>query len=129
MIKMADFRLDLDGTEEERKQIVATKGLSGVTVTIEMPVGSVIRRVNTRLLQTEKMGVHPETKQLGRFIIPEECVYIWAEVQDPPIYGMKPHYFKIIPTGCEVPTHLAYVGTFLLQAGHFAFHVYGPIVD
>lgn len=124
MLTIKEFKLDLSGTPEEQEMVRETQGKSGISCIIEMPHFHTIRRINTRIVQHRRTGLHPHTKEMGTFIEPEECVYLWAECEsDDREYPFK---FKIIPTGGEVPA-LPYVGTFLLQAGSLVFHVYGPI--
>lgn len=135
MKKMMEFQLSLDGTAEQRAKIAAEGKFSPFTAVIDLPDGAVIRRVNTRIFQKEVSGIHPQTKEMGRFIVPEEVVYIWAECYQENVKTAKT--FVIIPTDAEIPQYdgssgansyldLPYVGTFLLQAGAIVFHVYGP---
>jgi hypothetical protein len=121
MITMCEFKLNLDGTPEEQAQIRKDQ-LIRLSTSIDLPFGAVIRRVNTRILQHKRSGIHPETKELGTFIVPEECVYLWAECGESPRVSRR---FQIIQAGVEVPD-LPYVGTFLLNAGAMVLHMYGP---
>lgn len=136
MKKLMGFQLNLDGTPEEQEQMRTEGKACPFTVRVKMPEGGIIRRVNTRILQKEVSGVHPQTKQIGRFIMPEEVVWMYVEGYD--TSPLVERAFVVIPTDGEVPcydrapnsimsrTDLPYVGTFFLQAGMLVFHMYGP---
>ena len=132
MKKMMEFQISLDGSEEDRARAKETGKIDSFDVIMHLPADALIRRINTRILQTKKTGVHPETKQIGTFIIPEEVVYMWAECDDDALTVTRK--FRVIGAGAEIPNlpgdvMVPYVGTFLLQAGAMVFHMYGPIYD
>jgi hypothetical protein len=124
--KMLEFKLNLEGTPEEQANIA--KG-GAITTILEMPANSKIRRINTRILQVLRHGIHPQTKEFGKFVEAEECVYLWAECDTD--VALEKYRFHIVPTNGDLPLAYTsgivnYLGTFLLQAGMYAFHVYGP---
>jgi hypothetical protein len=123
MLTMMEFKIDLSLTAlppEEMKRLQEEK--KPFEITIDLPSGFIIRRINTRILQAVRTGIDPKTKQIGQYMAAEECVYMWAECDER--LPFKPRHFYIVPTGYRIPSNSEYVGTFLLQAGQHVFHVY-----
>ncbi len=90
-------------------------------VKIMMPPSALIRRVGTKVETREIMGVHPETKQIGKMRIGEEKACLWAEVS--PLSRLEERTFLLISSGLDVPKG-DYIGTFVIGGGQFVFHVY-----
>lgn len=123
---MKEYKLDLTGTAEEQDIIAENPGKPmRISFILDMPRDPIVRRINTRILQHKRTGINPQTKEMGEYIVQEECVYLWAEVDAyAPLVSTR---FEVIQSEHEVP-ECPYAGTFLLQAGALVFHVYGPQV-
>ncbi len=122
MMRMMEFAVSLDGTPEQQEAF--KKGdLGPVTSVVSTPAVFSIKRVGTRITVREKSGVHPQTKQIGKFLVPEEGVYIWAECD--PAYSTVNRTFYVIANGVDIPEGCDYVGSFSLQSGQLVFHLYG----
>lgn len=133
---MQEFDFPLAGSAEEIQQRAEIGKLIPYLAVVDMPEGAIIRRISGRIKMVVTKGVHPQTKVIGNYAIPKEHVSIWAEVDE--TKDLKPYKFYVIPTGAEIPLEYAviggvsgpdsipYLGSFLLEMGAVAFHVYGP---
>lgn len=132
MLKLMEFQIDLEAKTEEEQQaaLTARQRQEPYVVKIKMPDGANVLRAGTRMNQREVSGVHPQTKQIGKFLVNEEVACLWVEANDE--YELVERTFAIVATGFKIEgtgvIHefgSAYVGTFLLGGGQLAFHVYG----
>jgi hypothetical protein len=138
MLKLMEFQLNLESTDEEaqRAAIRARENKEPIAIKVKMPDGANVLRAGTRINQREISGVHPQTKQIGRFMVNEEVACLWAEANDE--YELVERTFFILANDVDIPRGYdahkfgsVYIGTFLLGGGQLAFHVYGecnPII-
>jgi len=140
MKTIEEFDFPLGGSEEEMQRRELTGELKAYTAIVKMPRGAVVRRISGRIKTVVVRGIHPQTKIMGNYAVPKEHVSIWAEV-DANDRNLVPYTYHVIPTGGTVPEEedtnvvgkkfsyaLPYLGSFLLEMGAVAFHVYGPVV-
>jgi len=127
MNTIEEFDFPLGGSEEDMQRRELTGELKAYTAVVKMPRSAVVRRISGRIKTVVVRGIHPQTKVMGNYAVPKEHVSIWAEVEVED-KELVPHTYEVIPTGGEVPEDVPYLGSFLLEMGAVAFHVYGPVI-